>query len=73
MSKLSCMKILSRKRGITLSKNGGLSPLLVWVLLLLMVNNYSAFRVYIFSNNRENSEFQVNIFSYKRDIRKCRS
>ena len=38
-------------------KNGGLSPLLVWV-PLLMVNNYS--------------EFEVNIFTNNRDIRKCR-
>ena len=54
-----CMKILSRKRGITLSKkNEGLPPLLVWVPLLI-VNNYS--------------EFQVNIFSNNRDIRKCQS
>ena len=52
-------KILSRKRGITLSKKiGGLPPLLVWVSLLI-VNNYS--------------EFQVNIFSNNRDIRKCQS
>ena len=39
-------------------KNGGLPPLLVWVPLLI-VNNYS--------------EFQVNIFSNNRDIRKCSS
>ena len=39
-------------------KNGGLPPLLVWVPLLIL-NNYS--------------EFQVNIFSNKRDIRKCQS
>ena len=39
-------------------KNGGLPPLLVWVPLLI-VNNYS--------------EFQVNIFSNNRDIRKCQS
>ena len=55
----SCIKkILSRKRGITLSKNGGLPPQLVWVPLLI-VNNYS--------------EFQVNIFSNKIYIRKCQS
>ena len=47
------------KRGITLSKNiGGLPPLLVWVPLLI-VNNYS--------------EFQVNIFSNNKDIRKSQS
>ena len=39
-------------------KNGGLPPLLVRVPLLI-VNNYS--------------EFQVNIFSNNRDIRKCQS
>ena len=51
MSKLS-MKILCRKKGITLSKKiGGLPPLLVWVPLLI-VNNYSEFQVNIFSNNR---------------------
>ena len=37
-------------------KIGGLSPLLVWVPLLI-VNNYS--------------EVKVNIFSNNRDIRKC--
>ena len=37
---------------------GGLPPLLVWVSLLI-VNNYF--------------EFQVNIFSNNRDIRKCKS
>ena len=48
-----CMKILSRKRGITLSKKvEGLPPLLVWVPLLI-VNNYSEFQVNIFSNNRD--------------------
>ena len=48
-----CMKILSRKRGITLSKkNEGLLLLLVWVPFLI-VNNYSEFQVYIFSNNRD--------------------
>ena len=47
------------KRGITFVKKiGGLPPLLVWVPLLI-VNNYS--------------EFQVNIFSNNRDIRKCLS
>ena len=56
----SCIKkILSRKRGITLSKKiGGLPPLLEWIPLLI-VNNFS--------------EFQVNIFSNNRDIRKCQS
>ena len=39
-------------------KIGGLPPPLVWVPLLI-VNNYS--------------EFQVNIFSNNRDIRKCQS
>ena len=107
-------KILSQKRGITLSKKiGGLPPLLVWV-PLLTVNNYTEFQVNIFSNNREirkcqsfhtkilsqkmgitlskkigglplllvwvpllivnnYSEFQVNIFSNNREIRKCQS
>ena len=37
-------------------KIGGLPPLLVWVPLLI-VNNYS--------------QFQVNIFSNNRDVRKC--
>ena len=39
-------------------KTGGLPPLLVWVPLLI-VNNHS--------------EFQGNIFSNNRDIRKCQS
>ena len=39
-------------------KNGGLPQLLVWVPLLI-VNNYT--------------EFQVNILSYNRVIRKCQS
>ena len=43
------MKILSRRRGITLSKNDGLPLLLVWVSLLI-VNNYSEFQVNIVSN-----------------------
>ena len=44
---------LSRKRGITLSKEiGGLPSLLVWVPLII-VNNYSEFQVNIFSNNRD--------------------
>ena len=48
-----CMKILSRKRGITLSKKiEGLPPLLVWVSLLIL-NKYSEFQVNIFSNNRD--------------------
>ena len=52
-------KILSRKRGISLSeKIEGLPPLLVWVPLLIG-NNYF--------------EFQVNIISNNRDIRKCQS
>ena len=46
---------LPAKAGAT-KKIGGLTPLLVWVPLLI-VNNYS--------------EFQVNIFSNNRDIRKC--
>ena len=58
MSKFS-HEIVSRKRGIPLSnKTRGVSPLLVWVSLLI-VNNYP--------------EFQVNIFSNNRDIRKCQS
>ena len=51
-------EILGRKRSITLSKNGGLPPLLVWVPLLI-VNKYC--------------EFQVNIFINNRDIIKCQS
>ena len=47
------------KKGHSFVKNiGGLPPLLVWVPLLI-VNNYS--------------EFQVNISSNNRDIRKCQS
>ena len=46
------LKILSRKRGIILSKKpGGLPPLLVWVPLLIV--KYSEFQVYIFSINRD--------------------
>ena len=53
------MKILSRKRGITLSKKLE-DYLSYWYgFPLLIVNNYS--------------EFQVNIFSNNRDIRKCQS
>ena len=40
---------------------GGLSPLLVWVTLLI-VNNYSEFQVYIFSNNRD-----IKVFALRRD------
>ena len=47
------------KKGHNFAKKiGGLPPLLVWVPLLI-VNNYF--------------EFQVNIFSNNRDIRKCQS
>ena len=35
-----------------IKKNGGLPPLLVWVLLLI-VNNYSEFQVNIYINNRD--------------------
>ena len=45
-------------KGHNFVKTNGLPPLLVWVTLLI-VNNYP--------------EFQVNIFSNNRDIRKCRS
>ena len=48
----------SKKGHNFVKKNEGLSLLLVWVPLLI-VNNYS--------------EFQVNIFSNNRDIRKCQS
>ena len=48
----------SKKGHNFVKKNGGLPPLLVWVPLLI-VNNYS--------------EFKVNIFSNNRDIRKCQS
>ena len=48
-----CMKILSRKRGITLSKKiEELPPLLIWVPLLI-VTKYSEFQVNIFSNNKD--------------------
>ena len=40
------------KKGHNFVKNGELSPLLVWVPLLI-VNNYSEFQVNIFSNNRD--------------------
>ena len=46
----------SKKGHNFVKKIGGLPPLLVWVPFLI-VNNYS--------------EFQVNIFSNIRDIRKC--
>ena len=59
---LGCSCILKNsksKNGHNIVKNtGGLIPLLVWAPLLI-VNNYS--------------EFQVNIFSNNRDIRKCQS
>ena len=46
------------KKGITLSiKIGRLPPLLVWVPLLI-VNNYSEFQVNIFSNNRDIRKYQ---------------
>ena len=48
----------SKKGHNFVKKIGGLPSLLVWVPLLI-VNNYS--------------EFQVNIFSNNRDIRKCQS
>ena len=57
----SCIQqiLLKLKKGNNFGKKiAGFPPLLVWV-PLLMVNNYS--------------EFQVNIFSNKRDIRKCQS
>ena len=48
----------SKKGHNFVKKNGGLTALLVWIPLLI-VNNCS--------------EFQVNIFSNSRDIRKCQS
>ena len=48
----------SKKGHNFVKKNGGLPPLLV-LFSLLIVNNYS--------------EFQVNIFSYNRDIKKFQS
>ena len=48
----------SKKGHKFVKKIGGIPPLLVWVSLLI-VNNYS--------------EFQVNIFSNNKDIRKCQS
>ena len=48
----------SKKGHNFVKKIGGLPPQLVWVTLLI-VNNYS--------------EFQVNIFSNNRDIRKCQN
>ena len=66
-----CMKIQSRKRGITLSKQiKGLSPLLVCVPLLIL-NNYSEFQVNIFSNTRDIRKYQsfcMKIQSRKRGI-----
>ena len=56
--KLYLEKSKSKKGHNFVKKIGGLPPLLVWVPLLI-VNNYS--------------EFQVNIFSNNRDIRKCQS
>ena len=58
MSKVWHENSKSKKGHNFVKKNGGLPPLLVWVPLLI-VNNYS--------------EFQVNIFSNNRDIRKCQS
>ena len=58
MSKFWHENFKSKKGHNFVKKNGGLPPLLVWVPLLL-VNNYS--------------EFQVNILSNNRDIRKCQS
>ena len=52
MSKFLHENSLSRKRGITLSKNEGLPPLLVCVSHLIL-NNYSEFQINIFSNNRD--------------------
>ena len=59
MSKFSHENSKSKKGHNFVKKNGGLSPLLVWVPLLI-VNNYSEFLL-------------VNIFSNNRDIRKCQS
>ena len=54
----SCWVEKSKKGHNLVKKNGQLPSLLVWV-PLLTVNNYS--------------DFQVNIFSNNRDIRKCQS
>ena len=58
MSKFLPENSTSKKGHNFVKKIEGLSPLLVWVFLLI-VNNYS--------------EFQVNIFSNNRDIRKCQN
>ena len=58
MSKFSHENSMSKKGNNFVKKIGGLPPLLVWVPLLIG-NNYS--------------EFQVNIFSNNRDVRKCQS
>ena len=58
MSKFLHENSKSKKGHNSVKKNEGLSPLLVWVPLLI-VNNYP--------------EFQVNIFSNNRYIRKCQS
>ena len=47
----------SKKEHNFVKKIGGLSPLLVWVLFLI-VNNYSEFQVNIFSNNRDIRKYQ---------------
>ena len=60
MSKVWHENSKSKKGHNFFKKDGGLPPLLVWVLLLI-VNNYSEFQVNIFSNNRDSR-------SRKRDI-----
>ena len=52
MSKFLHENSKSKKGHNFIKKIGGLSPLLVWVPLLI-VNNYSEFQVNIFSNNRD--------------------
>ena len=58
MSKFSHENSMSKKGHNFVKKIGGLPALLVW-LPLLIENNYP--------------EFQINIFSNNRDIRKCQS
>ena len=52
MSKFLHENSKSNKGHNFVKKNEGLSPLLVWVTLLI-VNNYSDFQVNLFSNNRD--------------------
>ena len=59
------------KRGITLSKNLGLPPLLVWVHLIIL-NNCSEFQVNIFSNNRDIGNVKVFVRRHRRRRRRRR-